>query len=134
MVFVGVKLRRGELITPRGRLKFQRINPLLVRRGFHSTSHHSEFNQNFPPSPNSLRDIIRRDMRRILFLCFSGLLAAGAALAEDFWVNKEYMQWSDAEVKKLMTNSPWAKEITLNAPLAALGSRGQRPSAPAFPA
>ena len=69
-------------------------------------------------------------MQRIVFLCLAGLLVAGAALGEDFWDKKEYMQWTDEEVKKVMTNSPWAKDVTVTAPASALG-RGQRPAAPA---
>ena len=41
-------------------------------------------------------------MRRTFFLVLSGLLIAGVALAEDFWDKKEYMQWTDEEVKKIM--------------------------------
>src|SRR5436190_2407804 len=65
-------------------------------------------------------------MRRILMLSFTGLLIAGGAVAEDFWVKKEYLQWTDVEVKKILTDSPWAKDATVSAPLAALGGRGQR--------
>jgi len=64
-------------------------------------------------------------MKRMIFLCLAALLVACIALAEDFWTKKEYMQWTDEEVKKLITDSPWAKDITVSAPLAALG-RGQR--------
>src|SRR5947207_1065853 len=67
-------------------------------------------------------------MHRIVFICLAGLLVAGAALGEDFWGKKEFMQWTDEEVKKVMTNSPWAKDVTITAPLSALG-RGQRPAA-----
>ena len=63
---------------------------------------------------------------RIALLCLTALLVASAALGEDFWIKKEYMQWTDEEVKKLMTNSPWAKDVTVSAPVAALGGRGQR--------
>jgi hypothetical protein len=60
-------------------------------------------------------------MKRIILLCLGGLIVASVALAEDFWVKKEYMQWSDDEVKKILTDSPWAKDITISAPMAALG-------------
>src|SRR5712671_5344796 len=60
-------------------------------------------------------------MQRMFFLCLAGLLVAGIALGEDFWVKKEYMQWTDEEVKKLMTNSPWAKDVTISASPSALG-------------
>jgi hypothetical protein len=63
--------------------------------------------------------------RRISLLCLAGLLAAGVALGEDFWEKREYMQWTDSEVKKLLTDSPWAKDVSVTAPMAALG-RGQR--------
>jgi hypothetical protein len=69
-------------------------------------------------------------MRRTLFLVLSALLVAGVALAEDFWDKKEYMQWTDEEVKKIMTNSPWAKDVTISAPISAVGGRGSRGPAP----
>jgi hypothetical protein len=69
--------------------------------------------------------IERIKMQRLLFLSLAGVLVASAALAEDFWTSKEYMQWTDDEVKKLMTNSPWAKDLTIGVPLTALGRGGQ---------
>jgi hypothetical protein len=60
-------------------------------------------------------------MNRIILLCLGALIVATTALAEDFWIKKEYMQWSDDEVKKILTDSPWAKDITVSAPMAALG-------------
>ena len=68
-------------------------------------------------------------MHKTVFLTVAGLFIAGITLGEDFWIKKEYMQWSDDEVKKLMTNSPWAKDITISAPVAAIGGRGQRTAA-----
>jgi hypothetical protein len=65
-------------------------------------------------------------MRRTAFLGLAGLLIAGIALSEDFWVKKEYTQWTEEEVKKVMTNSPWAKDVTVNAPPGAVGGGGQR--------
>jgi hypothetical protein len=64
-------------------------------------------------------------MRRTAFLSLAGLLVAGVVLGEDFWVKKEYTQWTEEEVKKVMTNSPWAKDITVSAPPGTLGA-GQR--------
>jgi len=32
--------------------------------------------------------------------------------AEDFWVKKTYQEWSDKEVNRILTNSPWAKDIS----------------------
>src|SRR5262245_34470340 len=82
--------------------------------------------------PLQLHVIIRRTMKRINLLCLAGLLVAATAFAEDFWVTKEYMQWTDEEVKKIITNSPWAKDVTLSAPMAALG-RGQQASTQSSP-
>src|SRR5262249_37322494 len=86
-------------------------------------------------NPRYPRDIIRRiigmgrnTMRRITFLSVVALFSAAALLAEDSWVKKEYMQWTDEEVKKVLTDSAWAKDVTVNAPMSALG-RGQRPAA-----
>jgi hypothetical protein len=76
--------------------------------------------------------IERIEMQRLIALCLAGLLIASAAFAEDFWTSKEYMQWTDEEVKKVMTNSPWAKDLTISVPLSALG-RGGRPADNAAP-
>ncbi len=59
-------------------------------------------------------------MRRTYLLCLTWVLIAGVGLAEDFWTKKEYMQWTDEEVKKVMTNSPWAKDVTVRAPMVLL--------------
>ena len=40
-------------------------------------------------------------------------LAACAVLAADFWDEKEFTDWSDRDVQRMMTNSPWAKRITV---------------------
>ena len=54
----------------------------------------------------------------MVFLCL-----AGVALGQDFWIRKEYTQWSDEEVRKMITDSPWAKDVTVRAPASALGGR-----------
>jgi hypothetical protein len=66
-------------------------------------------------------------MHRTAFLGLAGLLIAGIALGEDFWVKKEYTQWTEDEVKKVMTNSPWAKDVTVSAPPGTLGPGQRRP-------
>src|SRR6266850_2204371 len=63
---------------------------------------------------------------QIVFFSLAGLLFAGLALGEDFWTKKEYTQWSDEEVRKMMTDSPWAKDVTVRAPASAVGGRGGR--------
>jgi hypothetical protein len=67
-------------------------------------------------------------MRRIIFLSLAMLITSGVMLAEDFWTKKEFMQWSDDEVKKILTNSPWAKDIFISVPRSVLFARGQRPA------
>jgi hypothetical protein len=40
-------------------------------------------------------------------------LCAVALFASDFWKTKDSTQWSSDEVSKMLTDSPWAKEITV---------------------
>src|SRR5262245_29983305 len=65
-------------------------------------------------------------MDRSVLLFLAALFIASGAVAEDSWVKKDYMQWTDEEVKKVMTNSPWAKDVLVSAS-GLLG--GQRPAA-----
>src|SRR5262249_34911245 len=58
-----------------------------------------------------------------------GLLFAGITLGEEFWVKKDYTQWSEEEVRRIMTYSPWSKETTVNAPAGEVGGRGPDRSA-----
>lgn len=37
-------------------------------------------------------------------------------LAADVWQSKPFTEWSDKDLQKLMTNSPWAKEVSLSMP------------------
>lgn len=41
------------------------------------------------------------------------LVASAALLAADFWTEKDFTSWSDKEVEKMLTDSPWAKEATI---------------------
>jgi hypothetical protein len=42
------------------------------------------------------------------------LLALGVCLwAADFWQTKPYTDWSDKEIEKIKTNSPWSKQVPL---------------------
>jgi hypothetical protein len=49
----------------------------------------------------------------VLFCAFAAIFAFGA----DFWVKKPYAEWSDKEVKRLLSDSPWAKTFTLRRPV-----------------
>src|SRR5580704_14207497 len=48
-------------------------------------------------------------------------LCAVALFASDFWKSKDSTQWSSDEVNKILTDSPWAKEITVTS-----GQQGQQ--------
>ena len=62
-------------------------------------------------------------MQRYPFLqvTLAGSLCAVALLASDFWKTKDYTQWSTEEVTKVLTDSPWAKEINVSS-----GQQGQQ--------
>ncbi len=54
-------------------------------------------------------------MRRIVISALVGLLLASTALwGADFWEEKEYSQWTDKELQKMMMNSPWAKQVLVS--------------------
>jgi hypothetical protein len=57
----------------------------------------------------------------ILRITLTGSLGAVALLASDFWKTKDYTQWSSDEVVKVLTDSPWAKEINVTS-----GQQGQQ--------
>jgi len=40
-------------------------------------------------------------------------LSAAALWAADFWASKSYTEWSAKEVDKLMTESPWSRNVTV---------------------
>jgi hypothetical protein len=62
-------------------------------------------------------------MQRKLFLQITlvGSLCAVALWASDFWKTKDYTQWTSDEVVKVLTDSPWAKEINVTS-----GQQGQQ--------
>jgi hypothetical protein len=50
-------------------------------------------------------------MRLCVILAIS-FAAALPALAEDFWTVRHPDQWSEQEIKRMVTDSPWARELT----------------------
>jgi hypothetical protein len=50
-------------------------------------------------------------MKRILPLL---LILATSLWAADFWQSKPYTEWSDKEVQKLLSDSPWSKEVVVS--------------------
>jgi hypothetical protein len=53
------------------------------------------------------------------------LLGLGlTAFAADFWKDKAYSQWSDDEVTKMLSSSPWAQSTKASASNQGMGQRG----------
>ena len=50
------------------------------------------------------------------------ILAGAALVAADFWDEKDFTTWSDKEVEKMLTDSPWAKRVRV--PIGGPGSGG----------
>ncbi len=62
------------------------------------------------------------------------LLACVVVAAADFWEEKEFTAWSDRNVEKMMSNSPWAKRLTVVFPRPPTsGGGGGRSGAAAVP-
>src|SRR5450755_2505064 len=51
--------------------------------------------------------------KTLLLSALSGSLLTVALLASDFWKTKDYTQWTSDEVAKVLTDSPWAKQISV---------------------
>ena len=51
--------------------------------------------------------------RRYIALSIVLLAACAVLTAADFWEEKELTDWSDRDVGRMMSNSPWAKRITV---------------------
>ncbi len=53
-------------------------------------------------------------MRRPVSITLGVWLLAGVALvAADFWDARDFTTWSDKEVRKMLTDSPWAKRVNI---------------------
>ena len=51
--------------------------------------------------------------RRHITIAIAWLAACVVVTAADFWDEKEFTDWSDRDVQRMMTDSPWAKRITV---------------------
>ncbi|MBL8241429.1 MAG: hypothetical protein JNM66_28650 [Bryobacterales bacterium] len=52
------------------------------------------------------------------------LLCALPAFAEDFWKGKPFTEWTEKEIRRMLTNSPWAKEVAASMPGGGGGGAG----------
>lgn len=52
-------------------------------------------------------------MRCTLATVGTCLLASSALTAADFWQEKDFTVWSARQVEKMLTDSPWAKKVTI---------------------
>ena len=41
----------------------------------------------------------------------AAFLVAGTLFGQEFWEKKQYLTWTNEEITRLTTNSPWAKEL-----------------------
>jgi hypothetical protein len=66
---------------------------------------------------------------RMVFLSFAVLLVATALSAQEAWLKKDFTQWNSEDVKKILTSSPWAKDVTIgtSAPNTHGGEAGGNP-------
>src|SRR5262249_20388878 len=55
----------------------------------------------------------RRLRLRFILLGFVCLAGASVAIGQDFWSKKPFNGWTDEELKKFMSDSPWAKNQTM---------------------
>ena len=51
--------------------------------------------------------------RRYIAISIVWLAACAVLAAADFWEEEEFTAWSDREVQRMMSNSPWAKRVTV---------------------
>lgn len=54
-------------------------------------------------------------MKKSILLALLVLLSGAGLRAADFWEKKEYKQWKPKDVHKMLTKSPWALNVSLDA-------------------
>jgi len=64
-------------------------------------------------------------------ICASLFVLGASVWAADFWQVKPFTDWSDKDVQKMLTNSPWAKSIGVNVSGPSAVTAGGSGSAPA---
>ena len=66
-----------------------------------------------------------QNSRFVLLALSAGAVAFGLSAAES-WTSKDYTQWSDQEVQKVLNNSPWAQKISVGYDSSNSGGHGGR--------
>ena len=62
-------------------------------------------------------------MRRFYGVLGVWVLASAALLAADFWEDKDFTTWSDKQVEKMLTDSPWSRKVSIRIPNTLLARR-----------
>ena len=52
-------------------------------------------------------------MKILLRVSLLLMVTSMLAWAGDFWENKQFIEWSEKDVEKMMNKSPWSKKVTL---------------------
>src|SRR5688572_20217549 len=50
---------------------------------------------------------------RIALCCIAVLALTSMVFGQEFWVKKDFKQWNQKEVEKMLNDSPWAKDVTV---------------------
>src|SRR4029078_10153067 len=72
----------------------------------------------------SIIAILRANMRPLLSIASIWILACASLAASEFWDAKPFLEWSDKEAQKILSDSPWAALIAVPLP-----NRGPVPTA-----
>lgn len=65
-------------------------------------------------------------LRKSALFLFGSICLAIAAYADDVWKAKPYTQWKEKDLRKIMTESPWVKNVHVNASWRGGGSETAR--------
>ena len=65
------------------------------------------------PHPNPIIETMQPRALACIAVCFA---VSGALSAADFWETKPFLEWSDKEAEKVLTDSPWATVVAVPLP------------------
>lgn len=54
-----------------------------------------------------------KSRRQFVVNILAAFLVAGTVFAQNFWERKQYLQWTNEEISKLTSDSPWAKDLNV---------------------